>query len=143
MEWGSAVSRLRNTVHMSVAFNEPVDGLHGSLSPKPHQSVVDILHISIVWYRELLLKNNPSCVDVFVEEERSNTRLFFSVDDSPVYRGRTAILRQQSRMDIECSETWHSPYHLRQHAKGYDDLKVSLITAELIQEVGILHLLRL
>ena len=78
-----------------------------------------------------------------VEEEGCDTRLCLAVDDSPVYRGSTAILRQKGGMHIEGAEAGHCPHHLRQHSESHHHLQVGIIATQLLKESLILHLHRL
>jgi len=120
-----------------------IDEDEGYVSTEAHQSVINIFHIVIVLNIKGFLQNDTSGVDVFIEEERGDTRQSLSVDNGPVDRCRTTVLREQRRMDIERTESGHVPYHFWEHAEGHHHLEVGLITAEPFHEIGILHLHRL
>ena len=108
-----------------------------------HQSVINILYIGIVGDGEWLLHDDATGIDVVVEEESGDACLRLTIDDSPVDRGSTAVLRKKGCMHIEGAEARHIPYHLWQHSESYHHLQIGLITAQLLYKFRILHLHRL
>ena len=99
-----------------------------------HQSVINVLGIGIGGDGDWFLTDNAPRVDVAVKKEGGDTRLSFAVDDGPVDRCCTAILRQQSSVYVEGTEARHGPYFLGQHAEGHHHLQVGPIGAQFFQE---------
>ena len=66
-----------------------------------------------------------------------------SVDHCPVYRGGASVLRQQGGVEIECAQTWHSPYRFRKHSEGDHYEKVRIPALEGFEEFRIFEGYRL
>ena len=116
------VLTLRLCRNVAVLLNNEVNGVLADTCTKLHQTVIYILHVSIVGDGELTLHDYLTSIDVMIEEERRNAGRRLAVDDSPVYRGSTAILRQKGGMHIEGAEAGHCPHHLRQHSESHHHL---------------------
>ena len=137
------VLTLRLCRNVAVLLYNEVNGVLADTCTKLHQTVIYILHVSVVWDGELTLHDYLTSIDVMIEEERRNAGHRLAVDDSPVYRGSTAILRQKGGMHIEGAEAGHCPHHLRQHSESHHYLQVGIIATQLLKESLILHLHRL
>ena len=134
---------LRDTLRTTVGSHDAFQRLQTDLRTQVHQSVVDVFHIGAVRNVEGLLHDDAPRIDVLVEEEGRHTRLCLTVDDRPVDRGRTAILGQEGRMYVEGAVFRHIPHHLWKHSESDNHLQISLIAAQFLYKVRILHLLRL
>ena len=137
------VLTLRLCRNVTVLFYNEVNGVLADTCTKLHQTVIYILHVSVVGDGELTLHDYLTRIDVMIEEERRHASRCLAVDDSPVYRGSTAILRQKGGMHIEGAEAGHCPHHLWQHSESHHHLQVGIIATQLLKESLILHLHRL
>ena len=108
-----------------------------------HQPIVNILHICRLRNRKTFLQDDATGINIVVEEEGGNTRLLLAINHCPVDRRRTAILRKEGCMYIKCTIFRHRPNHLWQHAESNYHLQVSLIRAQLLYKLRVLHLYRL
>ena len=134
---------LRKAFHLSVTVQNAVYGLHGYLRSKLHQSVIDVLHIEIIFDFKRFLHDDAARINIMVKEECGHARLRLTVDDGPVDGRSTPILGQQGSMHIKRAEARHGPDHLGKHAESHHHLKVSLEGTQLFHKLGVLHFNRL
>ena len=69
---------------MTIGCDDGIERLQTDVGTQLHETVIDILHVSIVRNGERLLQDDASCVDVVVEEERRDTRQTLTIDNGPV-----------------------------------------------------------
>ena len=85
---------LIDALHQTVTLEYQIDGLHGNLSSEMHQSVIDKFDIGLIRDGEMFLKDDPSGVDIMVEEEGGDTRFCLTIDHRPVDGCSTPVLGQ-------------------------------------------------
>ena len=87
--------------------------------------------------------HDVTCVHAIVDHECSDACGLFTVDDSPVDRGSSSILREKCCMKVECSQSRNLPYYLRQHAERHDNKQICLPGLKLFKKFRILQGYRL
>ena len=137
------ILRLRNAFHLAVACYEGINSFYCYLCAKGHKTVIDIFHISIIWYIKGFLHNDATGIYVVIQEECCHSCLCLAIYDGPVDRGCSSVLWQQSGMHIKCTKSRHCPHHFWQHPEGNNYLKVGIIGTQLFQKSFVLHLFRL
>ena len=85
---------LRDALGHTIGSNNFLYCLQTDLCTQMHQSVVDILYIGGIRNIEGLLKNHTTGIDILVEEEGCDTRLFLTIDNGPIDGSSTTILGQ-------------------------------------------------
>ena len=110
------------------------------LGAEMHEAIIDIFDICRVRDVERLLKDDPSSIDVMVEEERGYTRLSLSIDNGPVDGGSPTILWQQRCMHIKRPVFRHGPDHLWQHPESHHHLQVGPVRAKRFYKLRVFHL---
>ena len=130
------------TIFRQFRCNE-INCFHGNLCTQNHQAIIDILNISCIRNSKWFLKDNATSIYVFIKEEGRHTCLGLTIDNRPVDRSSTTVLRKQGCMYIKRTQARHTPHYLRQHTKGYNHLHISFIRTQLFYKISILHLYRL
>ena len=108
-----------------------------------HEPVMNIPHILILSDKALLPEHDSSGVHSLVNHEGGHTGSLLSIDDSPVDRGGTTVLRQKGCMEVECSQTRNLPDNFRQHTEGHDHEEIRFPCFQGVEELRVLQRNRL
>ena len=76
--------------------------------------------------RQMFLTDDLTRINLMRKKESSHAGLRITIDNRPVDRSGTPVLRKQGGMQIKSSQTGHIPDHLRQHTKSNYNLQVRL-----------------
>ena len=122
------------------SFQQQIDGFQHQPGSHRHQAVMDDPHIIRIGYRQMLLADDLTCVDLVSQEKGGRTGFRISVDHRPVDRSRPPVLGKQRGMEVKRSQTRHIPDNLRQHTESDDDLQVRFQSPQLGKESLIFQL---
>ena len=91
--------------------------------------------------RQMSLTDDLTRIDLMRKKESSHAGLRITIDNRPVDRSGTPVLRKQGGMQIKSSQTGHIPDHLRQHTRRHHDLQIRPQGTQFLQKRLILQLL--
>jgi hypothetical protein len=91
------------------SFNGPDDQAGACI----HQPVVQQACRLLFTDNQFFMQENPSFVNLFIKQKSGNPGLFFTVDQSPLYRGRSTVLGQKGSMQVEGAQRWFGPHLMR------------------------------
>ena len=94
-------------------------------------------------YAHILAKDDAARVYILVYHEGSDAGNALAVDNRPVDRSGTAVLRQKGGMQVECAQLGHAPDLLRQHAERHHHEEIRLPFRQRRQELRIFQFHRL
>ena len=103
---------------LGVSGGQGVDAFHKKVLARIQNAVVHVACGVVGSDGNFHATEHMACVDLVLEQKRGGPRHRFAIQDRPVNRGRSTVLRQQGPMKVDGAQPGKIPNHFRQHAEG-------------------------